>query len=75
LEQKTKEILSQQYLIDDRHIRINNQQYLCYLSNEIEEKRVEITKLALLPYRGIEMPYIISVEEMEQYKKKYNVSD
>lgn len=75
LEEKTKEILSQKYLIDDRHIRINNQQFLCYSSGEIEEKRGEITKLALLPYRGIEMPYIISKEEMEQYKKKYNVSD
>lgn len=75
LEENTKEILSQKYLIDDRYIRINNQQFLCYSSGEIEEKREEITKLALLPYRGIEMPYIISKEEMEQYKKKYNVSD
>ena len=75
LEQKTKAILSQKYLIDARHILINNQEFPCYSSSEIEEKREEISKLALLPYRGIEMPYVISAEEMEQYKKKYNVPD
>lgn len=75
LEQKTKDILSQQYFIDESHIRINENLFPYYMSDEIESYREEITKLALLPYRGIEMPYVISLEEMEQYKKKYNVSD
>ena len=73
LEEKTKVILSQQYVITERHIRINNNLFPYYTAGEIETYREEITQLALLPYRGIQMPYIISVEEMEQYKKKYNV--
>ena len=75
LEEKTKALLSQQYIINERHIRINNSLFPYYTAGEIETYREEITQLALLPYQGIEMPYIISVEEMEQYKKKYNVSD
>lgn len=75
LEEKTKVLLSQQYVITERHIRINNNLFPYYTAGEIETYREEITQLALLPYRGIQMPYIISVEEMEQYKKKYNVSD
>ena len=75
LEEKTKALLSQQYVITERHIRINNYLFPYYAAGEIETYRDVITKLALLPYRGIEMPYIISVEEMEQYKKKHNVSD
>ena len=75
LEQKTKDILSQQYFIDERNISIKDNQFPYYMSGEIETYRDEITELALLPYRGIEMPYMISLEEMEQYKKKYNVSD
>ena len=75
LENKTKDILSQQYFIDERNIRIKDNLFPYYMSGEIETYREEITKLALLPYRGIEMPYMISLEEMEQYKTKYNVSD
>lgn len=75
LEEKTKTLLSQQYVINERHIIINNNLFPYYVADEIETYREEITQLTLLPYRGIEMPYIISVEEMEQYKKKYNVSD
>lgn len=73
LEEKTKDILSKQYFMDERHIRINDHLFPYYLKSEMETCREEITKLALLPYRGIEMPYVISMEEMEQYKKKYNV--
>lgn len=75
LEQKTKDILGQQYFIDERNISIKDNLFPYYMSGEIETYREEITKLSLLPYRGIEMPYVISLEEMEQYKKKYNVSD
>lgn len=75
LEQKTKDILSQQYFIDERNIRIKDSLFPYYMSADIETYREEITKLALHPYRGIEMPYMISLEEMEQYKKKYNVQD
>ena len=75
LEEKTKDILKQHYVFDECHIRINGHLFPYYSSSQIEMKREEITQLALLPYRGIEMPYIISLEEMEQYKKKYNVSD
>ena len=76
LEKKTKDILSQQYSIDERHIRINDILFPYYTSEEMEVYREEITRLALLPYRGIEMPYMISLEEMEQHKKMmYDVSD
>ena len=60
LEEKTKVILSQQYVITERHIRINNNLFPYYTAGEIETYREEITQLALLPYRGIQMPYIIS---------------
>jgi hypothetical protein len=73
LEKKTKDLLSQKYLIDKRHITIEGNVFPYYMENEIEKHREEITKLALLPYRGIEMPYLISMEEMEEYKK--NASD
>ena len=75
LEQKTKEILSQQYIIDERHVRIDDNLFPYYTSDMIEAYREDITQLALLPYRGIKMPYMITLEELEQYKKKYNVSD
>ena len=75
LEKKTKEILSQQYFMDERSIRINDNLFPYYTSDKIEAYREDITRLALLPYRGIEMPYMIPLEKLEQYKKKYNVSD
>lgn len=75
LEEKTKDILSQQYVFDGQDIIINGHQFPCYSKSEIEENKEKITQLALLPYQGIKMPYIISLEEMERYKKKYNVPD
>ena len=73
LEENTKDILSQKYPVDKRHITIKGNVFPYYMEDEMEEHRDEITKLAFLPYRGIEMPYLISMEEMEEYKK--NASD
>lgn len=72
LEENTKDILCQQILMDDRNIWIKGNVFPYYLIDEIEKNREEITRLASLPYRGIEMPYIISKEEMKKYKKENN---
>ena len=73
LEDKTKDLLSLKYPIDKQHITIEGEVFPYYMENEMEEHREEITKLALLPYRGIEMPYLISMEKMEKFKE--NASD
>ena len=72
LEENTKDILCQQILMDDQNIWIKGNVFPYYLIDEIEKNREEITRLASLPYRGIEMPYIISKEEMKKYKKENN---
>ena len=69
VEQEAKDLLKKD-LIDEKHIKIKDCIYPCFINTELEEYREEITKLALLPYRGIEMPYLISGEEIENYKKK-----
>ena len=68
LDEESKDILFNFYFVNERHITIKENAYPYYMESEIEDNRDEITKLAGLPYRGIEMPYVISMEEMEKYK-------
>lgn len=75
LEEKTFDLLSSLYAFDQRHITVSDREFPVYLSSEVEENREEITRLALLPYQGTEMPYMISKEEMKRYKKQFNVPD
>lgn len=72
LDEESKDILFNFYFVNERHITIKENTYPFYMESEIEDKRDEITRLANLPYRGIEMPYIISMEEMKKYKTENN---
>lgn len=69
IEERAISLLGKLYAIDERSIKIRGQLYPYYLRSEVKKNKDEITKLSLFPYRGIEMPYIISEEEMAQYRK------
>ena len=58
------------YSIRNQHIEISGHTYPIYLLSEMEDQRAEIEHLAFLPYQGEQIPYIISVEEMERIKQK-----
>lgn len=73
LEEDVVEVLDKQYKFKDGIVVINGNEYPYFLMNEMEAHRGEITELAKRPYRGIEMPYIISVGEMEKLKKDNNL--
>ena len=68
-------VLGKRYKFSNHKIEINGTEYPLFSLDEMETYRKEIECLAKLPYRGEKMPHIISKEGMEQYKKKYDVSD
>ena len=73
LEEDVVEVLDKQYSFKDGKVVIDGCEYPYFLMNEVETHREEIMELANRPYRGIDMPYIISVEEMEKLKKDNNL--
>ena len=62
-------VLSKQYHIDGHEININSKLYPFYKKAEVRSYRKQIEEMAFMPYRGKEIPYIISKEEMEKLKK------
>ena len=69
LDNKEKNILKSVFQIEKNQIIIGGQAFPIVMMSKLEENRAEIERLAQQPYRGKKIPYIISVEEMEQLKK------
>lgn len=64
--QKGYEALEEIYGITERSITIAGTEYPIYQFSAIEDNRAEIERLAKLPYRGSELPLVISEEEMNR---------
>lgn len=65
-----KPFLDSLYSIGGHQIEIAGVSFPMYLVSELETHRQEIEQLAFLPYQGEQIPYIISVEEMERIKSQ-----
>ena len=65
-----KPFLDSIYSIVGHQIEIAGASFPMYLVSELESHRQEIEQLAFLPYQGEQIPYIISVEEMERIKSQ-----
>ena len=68
LEKDVFDVLNKQYSFKDGKVVIDGSEYPYFRMYEMDAHREEIMELANRPYRGIEMPYIISAEEMEKLK-------
>ena len=62
--------LEELYKITENQITIKDVDYPLYRQSEVEKHRIEIERLAMLPYQGTKIPHIISVEEMERIKQQ-----
>lgn len=65
-----KPLLDTVYPIVNNSIEIAGVTFPMYLVSEMEAHRQEIEQLAFMPYQGEQIPYIISVEEMERIKSQ-----
>ena len=65
-----KPLLDTVFSMGNNSIEIAGASFPMYLVSELETHRQEIEQLAFLPYQGEQIPYIISVEEMERIKSQ-----
>ena len=72
IDNKAKNALSKKYSLDHHILRIGGVEYPLFLESEVKRNREEIERLAESPYQGIELPYIISIEEMEKIQHENN---
>lgn len=65
-----RKALSQRYDLSNHEIEIAGEKYPMYFRSEIIFQRKAIEELANMPYRGREIPHIISKEEGSRIKQK-----
>jgi hypothetical protein len=60
------ETISSVYPIANHEITVQGYQYPIYTHSEIYTNKKHLTELALRPYRGVQYPLVMSVEEMRK---------
>ena len=68
LDAKARVALSQRYDLSNHEIEIAGVKYPMYFRSEIIFHRKAIEELAIMPYRGREIPHVISKEEVNKRK-------
>lgn len=72
IDNKANKALSRLYSFDNHIIKIRDKEFPIYLESEVKRNREDIMRLAESPYRGIMMPHIIFIEEMEKILNEHN---
>lgn len=60
------------FKIEEHVLHIDDKQFPLFFKEELDEFRMEIERLASMPYQGKRFPYIISEQEMSQMMKDEN---
>ena len=71
IDNEAKSALSKLYSLEDHILRIGGKEFPIFFETEVERNREEIESLMNLPYQGIVLPHIISIEEMQKIQNEH----
>lgn len=71
IDNEAKSALSKLYSLEDHILRIGGKEFPIFFETEVERNREEIERLMNLPYQGIVLPHIISIEEMQKIQNEH----